>query len=374
MQARLRHAVRLALASKAIIEGERSIDLMVGLLIFLAWHHHYLEKQQIYQYLCLLAGMAEDLGLSRSNTYGPGATIDRDRAFLGCYYLCSCLSSKAFNKPNPLRWSDNLRRCAENVARMGNLPTDPNLVAMTELAQAIDDFNEALQPQTTLNQSAYISLVEMHSRMAGNRLKSLKREHPSLSINIALAAAMIDVHQRRLVATPNNASVLIRCACDISEYMDDLLGRPPITMHQMAIADWTNLLDILILMAKVSKSLPTTGGWEAGAMSSMLSPAAILDKLSAHIANASRSDALAPRNENLVQWFQAFCGSVKRNVIYAQGRGSHVDARFNSVNTAPGTAPDLPLPYASESNYAAIGELSTGVLDDSFLNSFMGPP
>lgn len=198
---------------------------MVGLLIFLAWHHHYLEKQQIYQYLCLLAGMAEDLGLSGPNTRGPGATIERDRAFLGCYYLCSCLSSKAFNKPNPLRWSDSLRRCAENVARMGNLPTDPNLVAMTELAQALDNFNEELQATTVLKQPAYIPSVEMHARMTGNRLKSLKREHPSLSINVALAAAMIDTHQRRLNATPDNASILIRCACDISEYSTYIKGK-----------------------------------------------------------------------------------------------------------------------------------------------------
>lgn len=145
-------------------------------------------------------------------------------------------------------------------------------------------------------------------------------------------------------------------------------------MHQMAVVDWTNLLDILILMAKVSKSLPTTGGWEAGAMSSMLSPEAILDKLSAHIANAPKNDALAPRNENLIRWFQAFCGSVKRNVIYAQGKGLHPDPRFNSVNTAPGTAPDLSLPYASESTPSAIGGVNTGVLDEYFLNSFMGPP
>ena len=212
---------------------------MVGLLIFLAWHHHYLEKQQIYQYLCLLSGMAEDLGLSGPNTHGPGATIERDRAFLGCYYLCSCLSQKAFNKPNPLRWSDNLRRCAENVARAGNLPTDPNLVAMTELAQALDNFNEELQATTALKQPAYVPSVEMHAKMTGNRLKSLKREHPSLSINVALAAAMIDTHQRRLNATPDNASILIKCACDISEYSTYIYGQKGASNHVVATCSLT---------------------------------------------------------------------------------------------------------------------------------------
>jgi hypothetical protein len=359
---------------KAIVEGERNIDLMVGLLIFIAWHHYYMEKQQIYQYLCLLAGMASDLGLSHYSTQGPGATIERDRAFLGCYYLCALPSTKAFSRPNPLRWDDGLRRCAENVARAGNLPSDPNLIAVTELAQALDDLNEELRSETFLRAPAHAAFVEMHARMAGNRLKSLKHQYPSLNTNFALAAGMIDVHETRLNASGNNASVLIRCACDISEYIDDLLNRPPITMHQMAHVDWVNLLYILMLMAKVSKSLPTTGGWEAGAMSSMLSPETILDKLSAHIANAPHNDPLAPRNENLVRWFQSFCNSVKRNVIYGQEKRGHADARFNSANSGAGGAGDLALPYGREPTAATIGPPSAGVLDEDFLKGFMGPP
>lgn len=55
---------RNALASKAIVKGERSLELLQGLLIYLAWHHHYMnrETQNLYQYLMLAIGMAIDLG------------------------------------------------------------------------------------------------------------------------------------------------------------------------------------------------------------------------------------------------------------------------------------------------------------------------
>jgi len=55
---------RNALATKAIVNGERSLELLQGLLVYLAWHHHYMDRetQQLYQYIQLAVGMAIDLG------------------------------------------------------------------------------------------------------------------------------------------------------------------------------------------------------------------------------------------------------------------------------------------------------------------------
>ena len=109
-------------------------------------------------------------------------------------------------------------------------------------------------------------------------------------------------------------------------------------------------------------------------MSSMLSPETILDKLSAHIANAPQGDALAPRNEGLVWWFQKFCDGVKRNVIYGHENRGHRDGRFNSVNSGQGGPTELSLPYGNEPASGAMGFFRTGVLEEGFLNSFLGGP
>lgn len=55
---------RNVLATKIIVYGERSLELLQGLLVYLAWHHHYMnrETQQLYQYVQLAIGMAIDLG------------------------------------------------------------------------------------------------------------------------------------------------------------------------------------------------------------------------------------------------------------------------------------------------------------------------
>ena len=143
MQDRLRQAVRLSLSAKAIVEGECSVDLLLGLLIFLAWHHHSPGKQQIYQYLCLLAGMATDLGIYPHDVqYSQehiASTIERAQAFLGCYYICSSLSRKGFGNHNPLRWTDTLRQHVEN-ADTHNSPSNAVLASLVELARTLEHF------------------------------------------------------------------------------------------------------------------------------------------------------------------------------------------------------------------------------------------
>lgn len=355
MQEHLSGMFRFALTTKALVEGERSIDLMIGLLIYIAWHHHYMSKPQIYQYLCLLAGMAANLDLyrqtPRTNVEDIGLVIERDRAFLGCYYICCGLSRKGFNEPNPLRWTDNLRRCAEDVARNGNVPSDQNLISMVELAHVLEGLEDGLHG-VDLKRSTIGYSTEMHAKAAIHRLKSLKREHPSLGSQPAFSAAMIYIHHSLLGASDTpDTSTLIQCACAIKEHLDDVLSRPPIMLHQVAIVDWTNLLEVLVLLAKMAQPLPNNAGWEAGALTSMLQPATILDALCAHMASAPVADPLAPRHEPSLQALRSFCEYVKKHIM---------DSGLSVT--------ELALPYDANGVHSAYG---SNILHEGVLNTFM---
>lgn len=325
--------------------------MMIGLLIYLAWHHHYLPKPQIYQNLCLLAAMAIDLGLYRhtldSAVEDVGLAMERDRAFVGVYYLCSNLCRKGLSRPNPLRWTDALRQCAENVSRSGILPTDPDLVQMLELSHILDDLESGCILDLDLKRSSTSYTYELHAKSASSRLKALKREHPSLSNTPAFSAAMIAVHYKLLSANDtSDTSALIQCAVLIKEYLDDILSRPPITLHQIAMTDWTNLLSILTMLSKVSKPSPNNSGWEAGALTSMLQPAAVLDALCGQMASPA-VDSLTPRHEPLLQGFRAFCDRIKMDV---EGDPSVTDR-----------------PPSRKLN----GPLTGGIIGEGVLNSFI---
>lgn len=322
VQSRLSQAFRYALSSKVVLGGERSMDVLTGFLVFLAWHHYYMSQHQLYQQLSLLAGMAADLGLY-NRAYlppeDPSSALERDRAFVGCYYICSHLSAVGFDRPNPLRWTNHLRTCAESAAASGGMPSDRALVANLELSCVIDDMEDGIRQSTESLQVASSQAVDGHTRAASQRLKALKREYPALGGTLAFTAATIHVYQRLLRAGPgSDSSILIQCACTIKEYVDELLAKPYSTIHQICIVDWANLLEILVLMSRVFRPLPSAGGWEAGALTSMLQPEMAIDSIFSHT-SAAPIDPLIPRHEPLLHFFRNLCESIKRGSAAGNG-------------------------------------------------------
>ncbi|CAK1356118.1 uncharacterized protein RHO25_000247 [Cercospora beticola] len=316
LQDRLTQAFRYALSSKVLLGGERSMDVLTGLLVFLAWYHQYRSQHQFYQQLSLLAGIAADLGLYNRSYLppeDPSSNLERDRAFVGCYYLCANLSAIGFDRPNPMRWTNHLRACAESAAAAGGMPSDRALVAVLELSCAIDEMEDGLRQATDGRDPISPQVIDGYTRAASQRLKALKREFPSLGGTLGFAASSIHIYQRQLRAGPSpESSMLIQCACSVKEYVDELLARPPATLHQMSSVDWASMLETLVLMSRVFRPLPSAGGWEAGALTSMLQRDLALESVIAHMENAPQADPLAPRHESLLLTFRNLCEAIKR--------------------------------------------------------------
>lgn len=123
----LDHEFRKVLSSKVVLDGQRSLDFLQGLLVYIAWfvcfaillnsscffnlflrYPSYLKmgNQQAFMYMNLAISIAVDLGLDqpRQETKSPFALNNTSteglfsygsfskaaqRAYLGCYYLSS---------------------------------------------------------------------------------------------------------------------------------------------------------------------------------------------------------------------------------------------------------------------------------------------
>lgn len=102
--------VRNVVALRVVLQAERNMDLLLGLLVHVAWHHYYWESMHPQQcmFLNIASGMIADLGLDGQTSYtmpaGYSSTTRLDstllpaayqqsasgkRAVLGYYYLCS---------------------------------------------------------------------------------------------------------------------------------------------------------------------------------------------------------------------------------------------------------------------------------------------
>ena len=366
------------MAAKAVVNGERNVDALAGLLIYLAWNHHYITRQQIYQYLCLLSGMTVDLGLYKNPPRGdvkdPATAAELDRAFVGAYFLCSLIPTFGFNKHSPMKWTDNLRICADNVTQAGEFQSDRALVSLLELAAAVDDFQTALQTNSTVSTSRHHA--ELQAKTAGQRLRALRRDHAPLANNAILAACSVDI--QHMQSQPNDSpdpSIMIQCACSAKEYFDDLLSRPPSFLHQMAIVDWVCLLHVAVLMARLSKQAASATGWEHGALTSMLQPEQTMEKLLNHMASAPASDPLAPRHDGVLHWLHQFTQNIKSIVLASDATSAtrHMegtDGRFRPMNSENLPLSDRSLLYQSQGR-AAKSQLS-GVLDQDFWTNLAG--
>jgi hypothetical protein len=162
LQAACDFTFRNMLARKVIVEGKRNLELLQGLLIYLAWHHHYLrhETQQIYQHVQLAIGMVVDLGLnkpksgqrslsqdsmSRGRTLSEESTAEEERALLGCYALSCGLAVLGFDKPQNLAYTDHLRQCGQNLAEHGCYNTDRDRLPTIELLHIAEEVQRSLR-------------------------------------------------------------------------------------------------------------------------------------------------------------------------------------------------------------------------------------
>lgn len=318
LQRCLVEAFRRALSTKVIMEGRQSLDILVGLLIYLAWHQDYSDRAPIYQLTCLLAGLAADAGYYRQPGEDAEDAIDaveRDRAFLGCYTLSSGLSTTGFDKPSPLRWTNSLRLRAARLANLGALTSDVTLISTTELTHVLGSLQTDLGAFGVTNTPASIDKTKLYIQATQARLEALQRDHPGLGRSLAFSAAKVHLHRYLLTSTNGaDTSTLIDSACAIKEYLDDILARPPLTLHQMAIVDWTTLLDVLAVMGEILRPLCEQKGWEPGAITSMLQPGDLLDALCRHMAAVPAGDPLVPRHEDRLAALQGICNGVKQRM------------------------------------------------------------
>ncbi|KAG0648446.1 Transcription factor himD [Hyphodiscus hymeniophilus] len=204
LQKTLELEIREQLSRKAVFNGERSLDLLQGIMIYLCWYQLYFnaERQQIYQLSQMVASMAVDLGINQPtqnllrqnyftihdanlhiptsdkmpegefrqlanfsvsprtqsplqnssftgntpsqniNSRNPCEEIEARRTFLGCYWLSSSLAL-SLRKPTSLKYSDYVGDCAQILGQLAEAETDYLLPHFVALQRFAEDVNQA---------------------------------------------------------------------------------------------------------------------------------------------------------------------------------------------------------------------------------------
>jgi hypothetical protein len=341
---RLVRTFRHTISTKCILDDERSVDIMGGLFIHTMWHHRYMHKQQIYQYLHLLTGMASEQGLHRHFGVDTISSRQSDREvqllFLGCYYLCTTLSGLASDRPSPFPWSDHLSNVALRFSFRGPFPSNSNTVNLIELGRYLGDAD------TTIRRSGESSDTSAHNRAWSlwhnseaelRRLKGLIHKFTSITPHPDMQATTIAVSSLVLQNSKHvQTRLLTDMAISIKDYFETILSEPPASLFHFSIIDWTHLLSVIAILMLVLH--PRFEKWEAvpGALRNLLEPEVLLDTIVARMSAVPAHE----RHDDLLHWFADLTAKIKmkwqRDKLprprTGSGDVSETEARFRPVN------------------------------------------
>jgi hypothetical protein len=90
LQKTLDSGFREVVGQRVLVRGERSIEILQGLMVYLAWHPFHLRpmNRQVHQFVQMATTMTLDMNL-HARPDGAHHTMEDKRAYLGCYYLAS---------------------------------------------------------------------------------------------------------------------------------------------------------------------------------------------------------------------------------------------------------------------------------------------
>ncbi|PYH92521.1 hypothetical protein BO71DRAFT_329731, partial [Aspergillus ellipticus CBS 707.79] len=162
LQQTMEEEVRKAVAHRVVVNNERSMDILQGLLVHLSWYHYHWHAShtQAFMLTQMAIVLVVDLGLDRDENFKTHVmpcdvkyylTEQQDyhhsptgqRALLGCHYLC--FTSSLFRRQLTIRSTKWMDKCTETLAQEAEYPTDLFLrtyVDIESLARTSQSFFE----------------------------------------------------------------------------------------------------------------------------------------------------------------------------------------------------------------------------------------
>ncbi|KAI0178479.1 hypothetical protein BJ166DRAFT_510015 [Pestalotiopsis sp. NC0098] len=191
--------IRELMGRKVLVELERDMDVLLGLMVYLGWATHQTRGKGFQaRYANLANSLIQDLRLDlpfSQNSGGscwfpqtkvpassPEQTHEQRRAVVGTFILCSSIST--FLKIDVTRWNSHMENCLEQLAADPECPGDELLAAMARTKVIANDVSR-LTWKLTDSESA--GPPSMYVKPLKDRVQAIRRSlKPELAENKVL--------------------------------------------------------------------------------------------------------------------------------------------------------------------------------------------
>ncbi|KAJ4170041.1 hypothetical protein NW754_006182 [Fusarium falciforme] len=136
-QVKLGEELLAEIGRAAVVDGLKSLDLLHGLQMLVAWFHYALKGSQVTNLLFLARSMCVNLTFKEDASLQGEAmerNLDHMRAYAGTYYL-NTLVFTANKRPDVLMNTSSLETCCKALEANMQYPSDEYLVKLVRIQQ-----------------------------------------------------------------------------------------------------------------------------------------------------------------------------------------------------------------------------------------------
>ncbi|KFY04410.1 hypothetical protein V491_09353 [Pseudogymnoascus sp. VKM F-3775] len=369
VQSTLERSLRERLLRKAVIEGEKSIDLLQAFLVYLTWEHffHVPKKRHFNQILHVAISMCVDMGLDlgprEASARKAGLQLDHHhlsggtpddiffsraarRVYVGCYYT-SLASAWVWRKPNNIHYTEYIMQCAQSLSEDPEYETDTLILPLLQTQRLGDQFRDLLLPiNLDYSSSCGIGQIRTHMRTFRAKLDEVLPNSVSDCLPTNLAAHFATSHAYEMGILSKNIvnkerqgaenmssqlDVMMACLDSSRCYVESFLSCPLSEYPKLAVLQWWGLIGSVYSLYVLSIGTPQLPLWDVCVARDKVKLEIYLDLLCYRMQSITSSTTEAPAGRDLF----SLMGPIFANVKTSYERLKKLPQTASSVDEGP---------------------------------------
>ena len=313
-QVQLGKEIREYLGSRLLNKGEKTLDLLQGILVAITWYQFHMSLSVgLTNLLHLAMAQVVELGLSRrphaidrqrpaisglrvlpsdeESARDQPFSLDGPRAYLGCFYFSSVISI-CIKKMDPMSYTQRTEECCRLLNERSELPSDAYLVHMVQLHHIASRIGQTLLlDEAEVPSGATLRPIQMCVKSFQKDLEELRMSasanlnEPAWLNSLLIHGHIVEMylHEVGFQLSPKGDDSLLRiqllhsCLLSAKSFFNELFSIPARSFITAMYIPWAHLIHALAVLSKLS--LLEDADWDLVYVRQVLDFAQVIDRI-----------------------------------------------------------------------------------------------
>ncbi|KAF2667414.1 hypothetical protein BT63DRAFT_291386 [Microthyrium microscopicum] len=282
---RMDREFRRIIAEKVMVDQEKSLDILQGLLVYLCFYPMHINPRntQVYHLIQMAVSLVEDFDITSADSgFTPKEIIDIKRAHLGCFYIaCSFMSSKYRTM---IVYTPYLASLATEL-NQSTYESDHILAFLFEMAAINNDLRNAKQAFLPENAPEYMPELDntflSYSAQINTAVASLSPQlltytpivlaHLSVTMHLYAKCLSPPLHASRSqpISTPNPTAVA-RCIYATRDMLEAIITLEPTKYRDFSMPEWCRVIQTFVTIFMTLSHIPSIPNLDPAAIKEVL--------------------------------------------------------------------------------------------------------